>query len=170
MSDVAFKIFIVMIVMALLVTLFGISASNNFFVVLGDTVGVISNVTDKAVLAVRWFFEADAFEDDDKIVIERMFFEDGHYADIGYRFTIKGTFAKRVFLYCSNPAVKRMESNRWIAPNMTEGFWKWRFYDMKGDLLYTNPSIFNFVQRRDLTYGEYKESYQKNPSKDGWKW
>ena len=170
MNKVAMKIFVVMFAMALFVTAFSLSTSQNFFVVAGDALGVVTVVTDKVVGVVDWLTEADSFSPDDKIIVERHYFDDGHYADLAYKFTIKGSFAKRVFLYCSNPNVRRMETNRTFIPIMDEGLWKWRFKDAGGNVLYNAGSIWNMRQLRGVTYYEYLTDYQKNPSKYGWNW
>ena len=77
------KVLIVMLVMAVAVTSFGVGVGTDFFATAGGMFNRVSSIANPLLDSVKYLFVGDMFEPDDYIDLARYYFDDGHYCDIG---------------------------------------------------------------------------------------
>lgn len=159
------KIVIFMIVLAVLVTAFGLSTSVDFFQVSRDVFDRLTAVTDPLVDGISYLFVGASFDADDTIEVVRYFFDDGHYCDVARRLrsNVLDSVAFYTLVYSTNENVTRYAGFR-LLDTLT---FKYSFTNAAGDVIY-KVGMFKTTYHWTGSYFDYCLDKQKNPSVEGW--
>ena len=160
------KVLIVMLVMAVAVTSFGVGVGTDFFATAGGMFNRVLSIANPLLDSVKYLFVGDMFEPDDYIDLARYYFDDGHYCDIGKKVSDNfwiDSFYQYQLVYSSNEKVVRFNSFR-VTDLLT---FQYSFVNSVGDSIY-KTNIFTTRYRTVMTYYEYCLDYKNNPSTDGW--
>lgn len=162
------KVIALMLVLAVFVSVFGLGAQKDFFGVSNDVLNRVSALVGPIYNALDDVIVAESFSADDEIVVYRYWFDNKQvYCDLGFKWSLAGNFAKKVFLHSSDPDVVAVK--KWsLWQSAQESIWTHVYVDAHGNELYKWYPWIRFY-KLECTYYEYLTEYKNNPSMDGWK-
>ena len=146
-----FKIIvIVMLVFALLWSCFGIG-STDFFRTINEVYAPVVGISNVAMKVVDRIFSEPEFDDDQKVVVQRFFFEDGEqYCDVVCSLN---PFAKRVLAYSTNWQVTDFVRFS-LTQDFVKGLFTFKFTNSLGDVIYTSYPWNRWYTLHGKTYGD----------------